>query len=103
VFTVGGIKDAALAEEILAAGKADMVAMTRAQIADPSSRTRRARAARTRSSTASAATRAASAASSRACRSLHRQPRAGREGGSAARCPPRSPARWLVAAAARPG
>jgi mycofactocin system FadH/OYE family oxidoreductase 2 len=35
VFTVGGIKDAALAEEILAAGKADMVAMTRAQIADP--------------------------------------------------------------------
>jgi mycofactocin system FadH/OYE family oxidoreductase 2 len=35
VFTVGGLKDAALAEEILAAGKADMVAMTRAQIADP--------------------------------------------------------------------
>jgi Pyridine nucleotide-disulphide oxidoreductase/NADH:flavin oxidoreductase / NADH oxidase family len=35
VFTVGGIKDATLAEEILAAGKADMVAMTRAQIADP--------------------------------------------------------------------
>jgi mycofactocin system FadH/OYE family oxidoreductase 2 len=35
VFTVGGIKDAAFAEEILAAGKADMVAMTRAQIADP--------------------------------------------------------------------
>jgi mycofactocin system FadH/OYE family oxidoreductase 2 len=35
VFTVGGIKDAALAEEILATGKADMVAMTRAQIADP--------------------------------------------------------------------
>ena len=35
VFAVGGIKDAALAEEILAAGKADMVAMTRAQIADP--------------------------------------------------------------------
>jgi mycofactocin system FadH/OYE family oxidoreductase 2 len=35
VFTVGGIKDAGLAEEILAAGKADMVAMTRAQIADP--------------------------------------------------------------------
>jgi len=35
VFTVGGIKDAALAEEILAAGKADMIAMTRAQIADP--------------------------------------------------------------------
>ena len=35
VFTVGGIKDAALAEGILAAGKADMVAMTRAQIADP--------------------------------------------------------------------
>lgn len=35
VFTVGGIKDPALAEEILAAGKADMVAMTRAQIADP--------------------------------------------------------------------
>jgi mycofactocin system FadH/OYE family oxidoreductase 2 len=35
VFTVGGIKDAALAEEILAAGRADMVAMTRAQIADP--------------------------------------------------------------------
>jgi mycofactocin system FadH/OYE family oxidoreductase 2 len=35
VFTVGGIKDPALAEEILATGKADMVAMTRAQIADP--------------------------------------------------------------------
>jgi mycofactocin system FadH/OYE family oxidoreductase 2 len=35
VFTVGGIKDAALAEAILAEGKADMVAMTRAQIADP--------------------------------------------------------------------
>jgi mycofactocin system FadH/OYE family oxidoreductase 2 len=35
VFTVGGIKDATLAEEIVAAGKADMVAMTRAQIADP--------------------------------------------------------------------
>jgi mycofactocin system FadH/OYE family oxidoreductase 2 len=35
VFTVGGIKDPALAEEILSAGKADMVAMTRAQIADP--------------------------------------------------------------------
>jgi mycofactocin system FadH/OYE family oxidoreductase 2 len=35
VFTVGGIKDAVLAEEILATGKADMVAMTRAQIADP--------------------------------------------------------------------
>jgi len=35
VFAVGGIKDAALAEEIVAAGKADMVAMTRAQIADP--------------------------------------------------------------------
>jgi mycofactocin system FadH/OYE family oxidoreductase 2 len=35
VFTVGGIKDPALAEQILAEGKADMVAMTRAQIADP--------------------------------------------------------------------
>jgi mycofactocin system FadH/OYE family oxidoreductase 2 len=35
VFTVGGIKDPVLAEEILASGKADMVAMTRAQIADP--------------------------------------------------------------------
>ncbi|MGH3038997.1 MAG: NAD(P)-binding protein, partial [Gaiellaceae bacterium] len=35
VFTVGGIKDPALAEEILSSGKADMVAMTRAQIADP--------------------------------------------------------------------
>ena len=35
VFAVGGIKDPALAEEILAGGKADMVAMTRAQIADP--------------------------------------------------------------------
>jgi mycofactocin system FadH/OYE family oxidoreductase 2 len=35
VFAVGGIKDASLAEEILAGGKADMVAMTRAQIADP--------------------------------------------------------------------
>ena len=35
VFTVGGIKEAALAEEVVASGKADMVAMTRAQIADP--------------------------------------------------------------------
>jgi mycofactocin system FadH/OYE family oxidoreductase 2 len=35
VFAVGGIKDAALAEQIVADGKADMVAMTRAQIADP--------------------------------------------------------------------
>lgn len=35
VFAVGGIKDAALGEEIVAGGKADMVAMTRAQIADP--------------------------------------------------------------------
>jgi mycofactocin system FadH/OYE family oxidoreductase 2 len=35
VFAVGGIKDAALAEKIVADGKADMVAMTRAQIADP--------------------------------------------------------------------
>ena len=35
VFTIGGIKDPVLAEEILAAGRADMVAMTRAQIADP--------------------------------------------------------------------
>jgi mycofactocin system FadH/OYE family oxidoreductase 2 len=35
VFAVGGIKDAQLAEEILASRKADMVAMTRAQIADP--------------------------------------------------------------------
>ena len=35
VFTIGGIKDAALAEQVLADGRADMVAMTRAQIADP--------------------------------------------------------------------
>jgi hypothetical protein len=35
VFAVGGIKDAAFAEGIVGAGKADMVAMTRAQIADP--------------------------------------------------------------------
>ena len=35
VFTIGGIKDPVLAEEILASGRADMVAMTRAQIADP--------------------------------------------------------------------
>ncbi|MGA0121890.1 MAG: NAD(P)-binding protein [Gaiellales bacterium] len=35
VFTVGGIKDPALADEIVASGKADMVAMTRALIADP--------------------------------------------------------------------
>ena len=35
VFAVGGIKHADLAEEIIASGKADMVAMTRAQIADP--------------------------------------------------------------------
>ena len=35
VFTVGGLKDPGMAEQILASGKADMVAMTRAQIADP--------------------------------------------------------------------
>ena len=35
VFVVGGIKSARQAEEILTAGKADMIAMTRAQIADP--------------------------------------------------------------------
>src|SRR5262245_14737859 len=35
VFAVGGIKEPLLAEEILSSGKADMVAMTRAQIADP--------------------------------------------------------------------
>src|SRR6476469_5900824 len=35
VFTVGGLNDPALAEEIRASGKADTVAMTRAQIADP--------------------------------------------------------------------
>ena len=35
VFTIGGIKDPVLAEEIIASGRADMVAMTRAQIADP--------------------------------------------------------------------
>jgi 2,4-dienoyl-CoA reductase-like NADH-dependent reductase (Old Yellow Enzyme family) len=35
VFTVGGIKDPAMADEIVASGKADMVAMTRALIADP--------------------------------------------------------------------
>ena len=35
VFTVGGIKEASFAEEVVASGKADMVAMTRAQIADP--------------------------------------------------------------------
>jgi thioredoxin reductase len=34
VFTIGGIKDPELAEQLLAEGKADMVAMTRAQIAD---------------------------------------------------------------------
>jgi mycofactocin system FadH/OYE family oxidoreductase 2 len=34
VFAVGGIKHAQLAEQILASSKADMVAMTRAQIAD---------------------------------------------------------------------
>ena len=35
VFAVGGLKDPAEAEAILADGKADMVAMTREQIADP--------------------------------------------------------------------
>ena len=35
VFTIGGIKDAAFADALIAEGKADMVAMTRAQIADP--------------------------------------------------------------------
>ena len=35
VFTIGGIKDPAMAEEIVASGRADMVAMTRTQIADP--------------------------------------------------------------------
>src|SRR5699024_6840224 len=35
VFAVGGIKDPAMAEAALSDGKADMIAMTRAQIADP--------------------------------------------------------------------
>ena len=35
VFVVGGIKDPATAEEIIASGKGDMVGMTRAIIADP--------------------------------------------------------------------
>jgi mycofactocin system FadH/OYE family oxidoreductase 2 len=35
VFTVGRIKDPILAEKILADGQADMIGMTRAQIADP--------------------------------------------------------------------
>lgn len=35
VFTVGGIKDPALGDQIVASGQADMVAMTRALIADP--------------------------------------------------------------------
>ena len=35
VFAVGGLKDAAEAEELVATGVADMVAMTREQIADP--------------------------------------------------------------------
>ena len=35
VFAVGGFKDAAVADDVIASGKADMVAMTRAQIADP--------------------------------------------------------------------
>ena len=35
VFAVGGIRFPWQAEEILASGKADMVALTRAQIADP--------------------------------------------------------------------
>ena len=35
VFTVGRIKDPVLAEKILADGQADMIGMTRAQIADP--------------------------------------------------------------------
>jgi tRNA-dihydrouridine synthase len=35
VFTVGRIKDPLLAEKILADGQADMIGMTRAQIADP--------------------------------------------------------------------
>lgn len=35
VFAVGGIVDPSQAEEVIASGRADMVAMTRAQIADP--------------------------------------------------------------------
>ncbi|HYW03641.1 MAG TPA: FAD-dependent oxidoreductase [Gammaproteobacteria bacterium] len=35
VFAVGGIKDPAMAEDALARGMADMIAMTREQIADP--------------------------------------------------------------------
>ena len=35
VFAVGGITDGHLAETVIASGQADMVAMTRAQIADP--------------------------------------------------------------------
>ena len=35
IFAVGGIKDPAMAEQALVAGNADMIAMTRQQIADP--------------------------------------------------------------------
>ena len=69
VFAVGGIKHPELAEDVVASGKADVVAMIRAQIADPEWVAKARRAARTRSCTASAATRAASAASRGACRS----------------------------------
>ena len=100
VFTVGGIKDPAMAEEILASGKADMVAMTRAQIADPEfankvreGRERRARALHPRQP-----------GLHRPCLQgaadqLHRQPGAGREGrfGAGNAVPTDQPARWLVA------
>ena len=99
VFTVGGIKDAAFAEEIVATGKADMVAMTARRSPTPSSRTRRAMAGTTRSRTASAGIRGASAVCSRGSQSTARstRQRVAKHGlGRGTLTPSASPKAWLV-------
>ena len=69
-IAVGGLVDPEQAEELVASGQADLVALIRAQIADPEwARTRRARGGLKRSSAAYAATRAAWGARRAACRS----------------------------------
>src|SRR5581483_1860593 len=105
VFAVGGIKDAAQAEQILTAGQADMVAITRHRSPIRSSRTRCARGGRMRSTTASAATRAVLAAPAGGCPwpAPSTRPRV-ESSVSAARCSPRRrPAPGWWSAAGRPG
>ena len=98
VFTVGGIKDPAMAEEILASGKADMVAMTRAQIADPEFANKVREGREGEIVHCIRGNQGCIGACSRACRSLHRQSggRAGAAIGPGTLSPTDDPARWLV-------